>query len=166
MNFKFYRIIGFAFLLLCFVFQVNAQFLKPEVVSSSGGSGIGSGVSLNWTIGQPIINTYVSNASTLSNGFLHGSITIADEIPAIPSNLVFKVYPNPTQESIVISTPSLETENLRYEIATIDGKLVFSSMALSSNQQLIDLQLFKNGIYLLSIFQDNKKINSFRVIKE
>ncbi len=146
--------------------MANGQNLKPEVIASSGGSGSSSSSTLNWTIGQPIINTYASNTNTLSNGFMQGSLSVTGITPLGTDNFKVSVYPNPTQESITIAFEDVTKEKLKYNITSLDGKVVFNSIPLTSNQQTANLQTMNSGTYILSIYNEKQILLSFQIIKQ
>ncbi|NVO21559.1 MAG: T9SS type A sorting domain-containing protein [Bacteroidetes bacterium] len=66
---KFKILMGF---ILCWGYICNAQTLTPSVVASSGNLGFNEGVSLGWTVGQPVIETISNPILTLTQGFQQG----------------------------------------------------------------------------------------------
>lgn len=66
------------------------------------------------------------------------------------------VYPNPVSEIAYIDAIGLA--NAGYKIYTIDGKLVLQSVLNQNGFASIDISMFENGIYILKIGNNSRKI--------
>lgn len=58
-----------AFLILCTSTISSAQSLSPTVIASAGGSGTTVGVTMDWTVGETMTETYTSGALRITQGF-------------------------------------------------------------------------------------------------
>ncbi len=72
-----------------------------------------------------------------------------------------KVYPNPSNGILTISTDDYDVEGI--EILSIDGKIVYSNNKVS-NRTTIDITNFEKGVYILNTIIDGTKVSK-KIIK-
>lgn len=77
-----------------------------------------------------------------------GSIEVLSVDYFKSEKLSFRVYPNPTQNSITIR--SLNYENLTITIYDIYGRLILKTF-LDNNENSVDVNMIPSGIYLMNI---------------
>ncbi len=65
------------------------------------------------------------------------------------------IYPNPVSELLVIGYQLLGAEKREIKIFDVAGKEIFHSI-INSNQSLIDVSKFENGIYFVQLQSENK----------
>lgn len=70
------------------------------------------------------------------------------------------VYPNPTNDKFIISAPDHTISNV--EVFDILGKKVYNQ----SHGDSIDASSFLKGLYLIKIYDINKQISIFKIIKK
>jgi hypothetical protein len=80
-----------------------------------------------------------------------------------------KLFPNPVinNTNVEIQTPKQRT-NLQINMCDVNGKVLYSKKITSSDyitKQNIDMQNFSAGTYFLSVYSNNKKIESIKVVK-
>ena len=97
----------------------------------------------NPTINQPL---FVIEGATLSND--------------IAENKNFKIYPNPAQNMISISS---DIEFVKFKIFDLNGKVVLQSN--NANNQ-ISIQTLSSGLYILQLEDENEKKYSHQLIKQ
>jgi len=73
-----------------------------------------------------------------------------------------KVYPNPANDYFALDYKVQENYNeLRIDVMDAIGKLIFSKRLIKlKNQELINLQGYKPGLYIISLIGDGRKIES------
>lgn len=132
-------------LLLISTYSVNAQSISPAIINSTGGSANAGSLIIDWNVGESIITTQV-NGSIVTNGQLQpfdGIISVEE----LNLSWNVSVYPNPTREEFIISSPSSGIyEALLYDLA---GK--FISKQLLMNTTRIDARSLANGSYYLQV---------------
>lgn len=71
------------------------------------------------------------------------------------------VYPNPVSNTLTVNTTGIDGS---YDIKMVDvlGKVVFEDSGISTKK--IDVSDFKNGVYLVSIFDKEKQILTKRIV--
>jgi len=73
------------------------------------------------------------------------------------------IYPNPTNDNIVINLKGNDLDNASIQLFDILGKVVYSKQMLKQ-EQTVHLGNFKQGVYLLK-FNNNKGSKVYKVIK-
>lgn len=73
-----------------------------------------------------------------------------------------KIYPNPTADRIQISS-SQKIQNIK--IYSIQGILIHEINSIENNATEINFSQRKNGIYVIKVEDQNKAINTYKIIK-
>jgi hypothetical protein len=81
-----------------------------------------------------------------------GTVNVAD----------VKIYPNPTQNTIYISS---STELQKVELYSIQGVLITNKCLQTGNSGRINLSQQKNGIYILKVENSDGLTNTYKVVK-
>ena len=72
-----------------------------------------------------------------------------------------KVYPNPMNNFFTIET---ESQSLKADITSVDGKLIASGLQLSQSSR-IDASIWKEGLYFVKLYDENGNFKVLRIIK-
>jgi len=130
-------------------------------------------ISLNYPFRNPqrvFFNPYNVNevwVTSFGYGLCVGttSISLTNLQPnTLETKNVFKIYPIPTKENVVIENQG-EAQMLKVTICDIIGKTVFEKTITSSEKTLSALLPELNGIYLLSIYT-TEGTSTYKIIKE
>ena len=150
--------------LLFLAFNSKAQTISSSVISPSGKNSNSSTIKLNWTLGEPIVGIMTNNGAQISNGF-HKQLDLEVlSIEDIETKAFIKIYPNPTNDYVVIS----RIDNLE-AVVTIYNELgqTFLTTLINSKETEINLSQLSTGIYILNIQTKNsQKTNSYKIVKK
>ena len=155
------RPIIFLVILLFTAISANAQ----QVVASSGNTGSTAGYKVDWTLGEPVIETISGSNHILTQG-LHQTKLLATAISELEfPGLEVKVYPNPTGRFLKIEIIQTGNELFFYELTDITGrKSVLKQM--HTNTEEIDMGSYVSGIYFLNVTTRNREyVTTFKIIK-
>jgi len=72
-----------------------------------------------------------------------------------------KIYPNPTSSQLTVTSYELYLQS--YEIYDVFGKIVLQDKL--QDNLTINVELLTNGIYVLKIYDINKQVSIFKIIK-
>ena len=150
----------------CIGIQTNAQTLEQNVLGAAGDSFINSVAQLNYTVGELSVETAMANAVILSQGF-HQTVLSVTEVTEIGVFNEIDVFPNPTQEYVLVHFHGFINENRNIQVYDLVGQLVLEE-ELKANQEEIRLNLadINAGQYLLTIStENNAMVNSYRIVK-
>jgi len=105
---------------------------------------------------------------TPSNDTARYQFTIPNSIPnsihEISKNEL-NVFPNPSESGIFYIKNNSVTKMNYYEIFDLTGKLLNSEM-ISTNEFVLNLNHFSSGLYLLSVYDENKFRKTFKLVIE
>jgi autotransporter-associated beta strand protein len=114
----------------------------------------------------PARNLIWDTSSIRRDGYLR--VKKEEEPPILndsPLELQFKVYPNPCNNQLYIESPTL-AENACLQITTLSGKTIFCNKIYHNKPiNTYDISNIKNGIYLITIILENKKLMKKLIIQ-
>jgi len=81
-----------------------------------------------------------------------------------PMGTEFKIFPNPAKDLLFVNFPE-DVNSAEVKIFDVLGKLVINTTIYQDNK-VLKLEALSKGIYIARLKGDNKKTNTFKVIKE
>jgi hypothetical protein len=152
---------SFFILSLCFI-GLQAQ----EAIPASGGSAIGDGGTVSYSVGQVFYTTISGASGSVAQGvqqpFEISVVTAIEE--AIGINLSVSAYPNPAKDYLQLKVENYESESLFYQLYDLNGKLLIHKKVEDSNTS-IPMNGFSFGTYFLKITDNKKEVKTFKIIK-
>jgi hypothetical protein len=136
---------------------VSAQ----EVVSTQGDSYSNANGSIDFTIGEVVINTGTDGTNDLTQGFHQTNwnfLGVEDFAP----NYEAIIFPNPTEDVLNIKTSMFE--NVTYTLYDAQGKLVLQDI-LSAEQTPIQVSQLATGNYSLTLTNETQNLKTFKLVK-
>ena len=137
--------------------SVSAQ----EVVSTQGDSYSNASGSIDFTIGEVVINTETDGTSDITQGFHQTNwnfVGLEDHAP----NYEAIIFPNPTEDVLNIRTSMFE--NVTYTLYDAQGKLVMQNV-LSAEQTPIQVGQLAPGNYSITLTNQTQNLKTFKLIK-
>ena len=138
-------------------FSATAQ----EVVSSQGETYSNANGSIDFTVGEVIINTSSNGTNDLTQGFHQTNwnfLGVEDFAPDIQAT----IFPNPTQDVLNIKTSVFE--NVTYTLYDAQGKLVIQNI-LFAEQTPIQVSQLAPGSYSLTLNNETQNLKTFKLVK-
>jgi hypothetical protein len=137
-----------------------------ESVNASGGDATGSGGSAAYSIGQVTYTTYTGSNGTAAQGVQQAYEIFSVGINETALNISISVFPNPTDENLTLKISDYKNERLSYQLYDLQGKQLISGQILAPQTQ-ININNLPAASYFLSVVnQENKKVQSFKIIKK
>ncbi len=140
----------------------SVSFSAQEVVSTQGDSYSNANGSIDFTIGEVVINTGTDATSNLTQGFHQTNwnfLGVEDHVPRYEAI----IFPNPTEDVLNIRTAAFE--NVKYTLYDAQGKLVLRDI-LSSEQTPIQVSQLAPGAYSLTLNKETQNLKTFQLIKQ
>ncbi len=137
----------------------NSLIAQQELVSTTGGFFSNTAYQIEWSLGEPMIETYSNEEYILTQGF-HQVYTNSDTV----SNITILVYPNPTSKYLTVFLANIPCNRCKIEILSIKGEKI-QSKPVNSSKEFFDLRGLPGGIYLLKITLDNGIFYIKKIIK-
>lgn len=151
-------------LLIPLFLLITSLTLSQEIVSVSGGNSAGNG-SVSYTVGQVFIGLNAGNDGSISEGIQQSIELFVLSNPELKTiNLNAITFPNPTKDKIILSLTDNVLDNLVFTIFDIKGRLVKNGK-VNKDKTSITMKDFAIGVYLLKVYQKNKQLKTFKIIK-
>ncbi len=156
-------------LLLIMIFMiasVNCQ-MKQDVISSAGGYSSSGSMSLSWTLGETIVQTFSSGDLILTHGFIQPdtAIKIITEIEDLDVLVNLKLFPNPSSEILNIQFESFSEGEVILVIVDSQGRLIKRDVIVPPmTLKQINMQDIPAGTYYLRLTK-GKLANVYKVVK-
>ena len=143
---------------------LNAQSTDRKVIASAGRDAKNPSTVyqsiyyMTYTIGEPLIYMKSNPNYFLNNGFIQpiGISAISPPIVAIAEHQnPFKVYPNPFNQALIVSTESENLMEVKLQLIDQNGKLILEEMMKDQQLQMEIPTDCAPGIYWLNIYDIN-----------
>ena len=156
--------IFFFIIVICLLFAGNKSFsqsISAEVISNSGEMFISNSFSLNWTLGESVIDVLASDPYIHTQGF-HQTYLKTTSLERDLTNSSISVYPNPVKDFLNIKMKKVSGD-VNIELYEPSGKKILSKKLDSNENYKLNMKKFANGIYLLHVISKERK--TFNIIK-
>jgi hypothetical protein len=143
---------------------IHGQSQTQQVIATSGGNGQNSDISIEWTLGEPVIATLSTGTAVLTQGFHQPDleVTVIKSLEGLPYTV--EAYPNPTDELLLIQLKNVEASDFQYLLFDMNGK-VLEQKKLESAVTAINMLNYPVGVYLLKVIRLDNEIKTFEIIK-
>jgi len=116
------------------------------------------------SMGQFAYITYEGVNGSVSEGVQQPyEISIASVVQTV-AEISCYVYPNPTDENIILSIASTNGKNLVFQLYDSKGNLLICD-AIAKTSNVIPLSGYSPGVYVLDIVDGKTNLKSFKIIK-
>ena len=142
-----------------------AQSISRQCISSYGYVSSSTSVAINQTAGQCFSTSSKSESgNTVLQGFQQPVVfSIEDKNDPLFNQLEVNIYPNPATYNVNITSQE-KIENLHIDVMDIAGKIIQSEQILDANFHSISCESWSNGIYFISLKDNNQKSKTIKLI--
>ena len=136
-----------------------------ESVNATGGDATGSGGTVAYSIGQVVYTTNTDASGTVSQGVQQAYEIFTVGIKETELNISLSVYPNPTADNLTLQISDYNNEKLSYQLFDMQGKLLNNGQVTAQQTQINTASLPPATYFINVVNQENKKVQSFKIIK-
>ena len=140
--------------------QSEAQVNPSQVISSSGGTFSNSDYTMDFTIGETVIDD-IGNGAKFTQGFHQGDLAIITSIEEI--DFFIKLYPNPTISSFTIEFN--EPQTVQLILSDENGKIITQETIDGQLAKTFDVSKLSQGNYFLTVFDKENNKSSYIINK-
>ena len=151
------------FLAFLLSFSMIAQ-TSHQVLSATGGDASGSGGSVAYSVGQIVYTTSTGTSGSVAQGVEQAYEIYSVGIKETALNISLSIFPNPTSDYLTLKVEDYNNEALSYSLLDEQGKLVLNEQITNQVTQVAMSNLAR-GAYFINVLQENKKIQTFKIIK-
>ena len=150
----------FTFLFICF--YAGAQSVSRQVLSNAGNPIATTGMSINFTLGEPIVGLVSNENEGLDQGFWAGYLFLEMEETALQDLVLF---PIPVRDILHI-VPG-DTQVFGFQLYSMLGQQLLSRVFEGNDSEIqVDLSTMANATYLAKVFvQGETTARDFKIIK-
>ncbi|TVQ92998.1 MAG: T9SS C-terminal target domain-containing protein [Bacteroidetes bacterium] len=153
-------------ILLIIICKMIPQNLNAQEVVASGGNYYDTGqISISWTLGETMIETFGSTDLILTQGFQQPVLSVSTLIEDPGLDFQITAFPNPTRGHVNISTDLLQADNLIYRVYDMQGRFIISNR-LDGTQTRVAFDDYNPGTYFIRIIRDDIPVKIFKIIKQ
>lgn len=136
-----------------------------ESANASGGNATGSGGSIAYSVGQVIYTTNTGSNGSIAQGVQHAFEIFTLGIKETSLNISLSAFPNPTTENLTLQISDYNNEQLSYQLFDMQGKQLKNG-EITAQQTQINMNSLPKAIYFINVVnQENKKVKSYKIIK-
>jgi hypothetical protein len=136
-----------------------------ESSNSSGGDATGSGGTVAYSVGQVLYTTNTGSNGSVAQGVQHAYEIFTIGIMETELNISLIAFPNPTTENLTLQISDYNNEKLAYQLFDIQGKQLNNGQ-MNAKQTQINMNGLPSATYFIHVVnQENKKVQSFKIIK-
>ena len=141
-----------------------SQTVSKQVISPLGGTAFSDTHKLSYTTGEVVVGAMTSEDGSiqLGNGYYPSLDLSTLNTESAELQLQVKVFPNPTTETIFISHPI--SNSFKVFISDLTGKVLLKKEV--GKQEPINIESYPTGTYLINVTTEDKKINTYKIIKQ
>jgi hypothetical protein len=136
-----------------------------ESANAAGGDATGSGGTVAYSGGQVVYTAKSDPSGTVSQGVQQAYEILSVGINETELNISLSVFPNPTADNLTLQISDYNNEKLTYQLSDMQGKLVNNGQVTAQQTQINTSSLPSATYFINVVNQENKKVQSFKIIK-
>ena len=153
------------FILMFLSAGLSAQSISKQVIAPLGGTISNGNNQLSYSAGEIVVGNMIAEDGSfqLGNGYYPSLNLEVLSIDSPTTNLLVKIYPNPTKEAIYITHPTEQFFEVR--ITDVSGKQILQTA--HQIQQPLNVQRLTTGTYFITVTtKESKQTNTYKIIKK
>jgi hypothetical protein len=130
---------------------VNSQQLELDIISSAGNVSKTPTMQVDWTLGEPCIESLSSATGMYTQGFHQPIAVLTKKAIVMGAKLKIFAAPNPVSTMLKVSFEAEKEETVLLSIRDAGGRIIFKERVVTSAKGFeINMSGFSSGLYLLS----------------
>ena len=150
-------------ILLFFVLSASHLYAQ-QTISTSGASFHNESETLDWSVGEIITETMVTDNSVLTHGLLQTRLEVSTLIKSTELAEIIRAYPNPAHDFIFLHMTTEDLKGMRYALFNATSNLLQQG-AIREEISKISFIPLPPGTYFIRITKGEQFIRTFKIIK-
>jgi len=133
--------------------------------TGAGGEASGLTGAASYSMGQLVYTTNTGTAGSVSQGVQQPYeiyMTSVNDIKDV--SLICSTYPNPTSNVLILVVKNSEMKDCHYQFLDMNGKQILNNTIVNAETQ-IPMSKLLAGIYFLKVYNENKEVKTFKIVK-
>jgi hypothetical protein len=136
-----------------------------QATTSTGGNASGSGGTVAYSVAQIVYTTNTGSNGSVAQGVQHAFEIFTLGIKETSLNISLTAFPNPTTENLTLQISDYNNEKLSYQLIDMQGKQLRNGEITAQKTQ-INMNSLPTATYFINVVnQENKKVKSYKIIK-
>jgi hypothetical protein len=137
-----------------------------ESINITGKDISGDGGAVSYSVGQIVYHSQADGNYSITEGVQQPyEISVVGIDDAENIQLTMKVFPNPVENQLNLSIETGVLFGYSYQLTDMEGRML-QQEKITYNHSVINLIDFASSTYFVSIWQLNKKLKTFKIIKK
>ena len=136
-----------------------------ENAVTTGGEATGADGTASYSVGQVVYTTNTGTNGSVAQGVQQAYEIFTVGIKETELNISLSVYPNPTADNLTLQISDYNNEKLSYQLFDMQGKLLNNGQVTAQQTQINTASLPPATYFINVVNQENKKVQSFKIIK-
>jgi len=149
--------------ILVLLMSITSVFAFGQEVISNGGASLSNGeYAIDFTLGEPVIETVQRDGKMLTQGYHQPTLAII-EVKQIDENFNAALFPNPATSFLNIELDAFD--GVSFELQDVNGKVI-EQEGINQKVTSINVKSLERGVYLLKLVDENdNKLKSYKFLK-
>jgi len=133
--------------------------------NTAGGDATGSGGSVAYSVGQIVYTTHTGSTGSVAQGVQQAYEIFSIGINETELNSSLSLFPNPIVDNLTLQISDFNKEKLSYILFDTQGKLLRNGQVTAQQTQINTSSLLPATYFIKVLDQENKQVQSFKIIK-
>ena len=136
-----------------------------ESINTTGGNATGSGGNVSYSIGQVAYTTNTGNNGSVAQGVQQPYEILTVGLNENEPKISLSVFPNPVADNLILQVNDFEHSTLNFQLCDAQGKQISKGQVTSRQTQINTAGLATATYFIHVVNQENKKVQTFKIIK-
>ena len=147
------------------IIKISLFCISQEIITSSGDFAQDSAISVSWSLGEYVTETFTDPENIITQGFQQSNYSIITLVKSPSLDFGINVFPVPATDYIEIKIIGKKTPDIILSLIDIYGNILVLKNVVSYDMR-INVESLSSGIYILKAIDKNGKIlRLFRIVK-
>ena len=145
--------------------SIDISTQAQQATTASGGDASGSGGTVAFSVGQVVYTTDIGTNGSVAQGVQQAYEIFTVGIKETELNMSLSVFPNPTANNLTLQISDYNNEKLSYKLYDMQGRLLSNGQVTAKQTQINTASLPTASYFMNVVNQENKSVQSFKIIK-
>jgi hypothetical protein len=151
-------------LMACCLLGWGTHLFAQQDAVSAGGTANGTGGSVTYTIGETNYSNTTGNGGTITQGVQQPFEIYLVSIKEMSLAVDMSLFPNPTNDYVILNIPGGNIEDLMYQLYDMNGKILIEKK-LDGTQTNIYMANYAAATYFIKVTNSKNESKEFKLIK-
>jgi len=142
----------------------TSHLCAQQVISTCGASFSDGTKSIDWTLGEMVIETMETNSEIITHGLHQTRLEVSTSEDHFPQSDFIMVYPNPAHDFIYLHLTGKDLKGMKYALYNATGSLLLEGTIEEEIKKISFIPL-PPAVYFIKMIKGEQLIHTFKIIK-